>query len=207
MKYERTCLWCGTSIVGKNPRAKYCTQQHKRNGGKARLQGRPMRKDIQRICPICKTQVPAERASNAFFCSEKCADTSNKRGDPFGQKIFQPKTCIDCGGYFEHIQINAVRCSDCRHKEIRNRHTHSRRCKKYGVPFQSFSISAIFHQDNWTCWVCNLPAPKELRGAMDPLAPELDHVIPLHMGPGISPGHVPSNCRCAHRKCNQARNL
>ena len=207
MKYERTCLWCRASIIGRRPNVKYCTQQHKRNARKSRRRGTAEKKAARRPCPVCQSPIPVSRRVGTLFCSDKCGNTYSHRGDPFYYLVFQPRTCKDCGMGFETLFPTQERCGACQHTAVRNHHTHSRRCKKYGVPFQSFSILKIFHQDNWTCWICNLPAPKELRGSVDPSAPELDHVIPLHMGPGKSPGHVPSNCRCAHRKCNQERNL
>ena len=208
MKYERTCLWCGASIIGRRSNVKYCCRTHLQRAKNARTRGTVFLRDrLEKICPICKGVIPYGTRPNKSFCSKRCQKRADNRGDPFGQNIFQPKTCVDCGVYFEHLQVNAKRCPECRHREIRNHHTHSRRCRKYSVPFESFSLLGVFHRDNWLCGICGLPAPRELRGTTDPRAPELDHIIPLSMGPGIGPGHVPSNCRCAHRKCNYDRNL
>lgn len=61
----------------------------------------------------------------------------------------------------------------------------------------------VLIRDRWTCQLCGLLAPKSLKGTQHPLAPEVDHIVPLST-PG-SPGHVWSNVQCAHRKCNGAK--
>lgn len=128
----------------------------------------------------------------------------------FTYRIFQPFVCVDCGERFEAL-INPVwsdshrRCSECRQASKRGANLR-RRCKKFKVTYTSkLSAISILERDNWICQICGELAPKELRGTTDPLAPEVDHIVPLHWGPELSPGHVESNCRCTHRKCNSEK--
>ena len=212
MRTERTCLWCGQPIgkdSSRDSRKRYCKRLHSRFARTAKKSGTLHQRSEARDCVICFVALPIPHRANLRTCSDDCRQELQRRygrGDPFGQRIFQPKVCIDCRADFETLQPTAKRCDGCRQKEIRNRHTHSRRCRKYGVPFQPLSIRGIFIRDKWTCQICGSPTPEELRGTNDSFAPELDHVIPLAMGPGVSPGHVPLNCQCACRRCNRAKN-
>jgi 5-methylcytosine-specific restriction endonuclease McrA len=163
MKTERVCLWCGQPITGdksrNGKRKQYCNQQHKRNALKARLRGKPMRKDIQRLCLGCGCPVPASRNSGAMFCSSGCGQPDDNR----------------------------------------------ERCRKFRVPYKAFPPWRVFERDGWVCGICKVVAPKDLRGTCHPLAPELDHILPLSLGPKFSPGHIERNCQCAHRSCNQIK--
>jgi 5-methylcytosine-specific restriction endonuclease McrA len=58
----------------------------------------------------------------------------------------------------------------------------------------------IFEQDEWTCQLCGLPVDREAE-VPSPLAPTIDHIIPLAKG-GT---HEPSNAQCAHFICNSTK--
>jgi len=59
----------------------------------------------------------------------------------------------------------------------------------------------ILERDNWTCGLCGIATPKELRGTTHPHAPEVDHIIPKTQ----HGGEEPENLRCACRSCNQQK--
>ena len=52
-----------------------------------------------------------------------------------------------------------------------------------------------------TCWLCGQVVDKSLH-YLEPMAPEVDEVVPVSLGG--SPFDR-SNCRLAHRQCNQRR--
>ncbi|WP_432418374.1 HNH endonuclease [Aurantimicrobium minutum] len=60
----------------------------------------------------------------------------------------------------------------------------------------------IIHRDNYKCQLCytevntNLPSWNEL-------APEIDHIIPVHLGGD----NTRNNLRLTHRVCNRSRNV
>jgi len=138
---------------------------------------------------------------------------------PFHQKIFQPRICIDCNTSFETLFpdgiiagkqdakiIGSVRCKLCRYSHRLAIHGGgpSRRCRQYGVPYESISYRVIFLRDKWTCQICGISTPESKRGTFDDDAPEVDHIWPLSLvkNGAKSPGHILSNCRTACRKCN-----
>ena len=67
----------------------------------------------------------------------------------------------------------------------------------------------VFRRDGWLCWLCGYQTKKsdKIYGSglemvmSEPLAPTLDHVIPVEDN---GPDTV-DNLRCAHRYCNTAR--
>jgi len=60
---------------------------------------------------------------------------------------------------------------------------------------------AILERDNWTCKLCGVATPKELRGTVHPHAPEVDHIIPRSR----DGNDEPENLRCVCRSCNQKK--
>jgi hypothetical protein len=58
---------------------------------------------------------------------------------------------------------------------------------------------AIFERDNWICQLCHTPTVKELRGTLDPRAPEVDHKD------ADRKNNDPSNLQCTHRACNRRK--
>lgn len=62
----------------------------------------------------------------------------------------------------------------------------------------------ILNRDNWTCQLCGVATPIELRGTTHPNAPEVDHIIPKSRG-GLL--RDPDNLRCVCRACNTKKSL
>lgn len=65
---------------------------------------------------------------------------------------------------------------------------------------ESVSPLRVYEMDGWRCHLCGKKISKRFRGT-HPLAPSVDHVIPLSKG-GL---HVYENCRAAHFGCNSAK--
>ena len=76
------------------------------------------------------------------------------------------------------------------------------RAKQNGVTrVEPVDAYIVLERDGWICQCCGVEAPRHLRGTNHPLAPEIDHVLPLDMdGP-----HTEENCQCVHRKCNKEK--
>jgi 5-methylcytosine-specific restriction endonuclease McrA len=62
-----------------------------------------------------------------------------------------------------------------------------------GITWQEIAI-----RDQWTCQLCGLPTPKELRGQKAPSAPEIDHIVPVSKGGS----HTRDNLQLLCRRCN-----
>lgn len=128
--------------------------------------------------------------------------------------------CAICCGYFER-PTNLHRrliCSDlCRSEQIArqkakakanpairaNRALHKARRKmmESDARIEKVDPIAVFERDRWTCYLCGIHTPRELRGTREPNAPELEHVVSLFNGGD----HSMSNTACACRSCNAAK--
>lgn len=58
----------------------------------------------------------------------------------------------------------------------------------------------VFDRDDWTCRLCLKPLDREAK-VPHPLAPTLDHILPLALGGE----HVYSNIQAAHFLCNSRK--
>lgn len=73
-----------------------------------------------------------------------------------------------------------------------------RRARKRSTRVESIDPIAVFEAEGWLCYLCGVMTDKAKRGTWHPLAPELEHVVPLSKG-GT---HTRENVRCACRRCN-----
>lgn len=112
-----------------------------------------------------------------------------------------PKQCVNCGRIFYSQYSNQLYCSgNCKSKKKGN-HTFRKRCRKYGVYFDS-SIKKveILKRDKYTCKICGkICNPNDKRwGTSGPDYPTIDHIIPLARGGK----HIEQNLQCACGMCN-----
>jgi hypothetical protein len=75
-----------------------------------------------------------------------------------------------------------------------------RRARKVGAYVGDVSRPAIYLRDGWRCQLCGRPL-KRNASPPHPLAPTIDHVIPLSRG-GT---HEPANAQAAHFLCNSLK--
>jgi hypothetical protein len=133
----------------------------------------------------------------------KCRDEMKplrvrKDGMPYGSGP-QTFTCQRCA---RHWQREPVRgqvpkwCPDCKHMGPWER----RRAALLGAFVEDVDRTAVFLADGYRCHLCGKMTDKS-KGSKHPLAPTIDHVIPLSVGGK----HERSNCRTAHFSCNSAK--
>ena len=68
----------------------------------------------------------------------------------------------------------------------------------HGLRPIALNRTAIFERDDFRCYLCGQPTPKDLRGLRHvPNAPSVDHVVPRVLGTDD-----PDNLRCCCRRCN-----
>lgn len=77
-----------------------------------------------------------------------------------------------------------------------------RRAAGKGVRLEKFTPMEIFERDLYICYICGGATEPVVQGKRNtPLAPTLDHIIPLSKrGP-----HTRDNVTCAHKRCNTRR--
>jgi len=106
------------------------------------------------------------------------------------------------------IQLNSRFCSmKCRERvrlQMRRSYLNAwqrvRSAKVKTATVDKFSPLDVYQRDNWTCYICSNPVDRN-QTHPEPLAPTVDHVIPISKGGE----HSLNNCRCAHAICNMRK--
>ncbi|PWD41354.1 hypothetical protein ACN93_19585 [Gordonia paraffinivorans] len=119
--------------------------------------------------------------------------------------------CADCDLLFDPRPSgrgpSRERCDThvrLRKRELARARDMVNRAKEWGVETELVIAREVFERDAWICHLCGelipetLRSPRILGGTYEPLAPVVDHVIPLSKG---GP-HTLQNCRAAHWTCN-----
>jgi 5-methylcytosine-specific restriction endonuclease McrA len=170
-KVERECLVCGRTWRTQRKDAKYCSMTC-RNTARAGTHYAPSRRSLAR-----RRLARAARGTRGAAW----ADTS----------------CTWCGARY------VVRLRSGKAAEYCSRKCHSkakgarRRATIRGAEREPVSRAQVFARDGWNCHLCGDPIDREAV-APEPLAPTLDHVVPLARGGS----HTMRNLRPAHFICN-----
>lgn len=130
--------------------------------------------------------VPSER-----LCATCGTPTTCKKRD-FTKR---PATCLKC---FNETQQTTPE----QKRERAANNCAIRRARKLGTVVEKFDRKEIFERDNYVCHICDEPTDATVRHP-SPLAPTIDHVIPLAKG-GT---HTRDNIKTAHSRCNIAKGI
>lgn len=110
---------------------------------------------------------------------------------------------MQCGS--EHVTKTARNggvCEPCQKTNYRRRFGSSdrKRARFYGVAYEPIDRAKVYERDGWTCGICGDRVERDAK-APHPLAPSLDHVVPISRGGD----HVYGNVQCAHFMCNSRK--
>lgn len=153
-----------------------------------------------RTCARCGVSIE-HRDRRSRHCSSLC-----RNRDYEGSVIGTVRACLRCGTVFSPTKNPHVYCSKTcrdradldRNRAEYNRRNAERRARERGARTdESFTREEVFDRDGWICQLCIAPIDWQYTGR-HPLAPALDHRIPLNCG-GL---HEWSNVQAAHFSCN-----
>lgn len=137
------------------------------------------------------------------YCSVKCqralayCNSRERRGIQLNQK-----ECAVCGEVFQTYNSNRIVCSDMCQGQLRLDAKRRRRARLREVKIETFAAVEIFRRDNWRCKICGRKLSKN-RKVPHPLAPTLDHIVPLSIGGTHERKNVQLSCfRCNSKKSN-----
>lgn len=209
---ERTCEVCGKRFgvpihIARKGQGRYCS---------SKCYGVTLQTIKEVPCPTCGEPFrPQSRGLDRHgkqrrtkYCSRDCYHEAQKidnglewsRSDDHTLRI-----CEECGvGFVQSEGSNRVGyCSaECLRKRRDRIHSATRRSRMVSSPgYERFDPVEIFERDNWICQLCGRKTDHRLRGEKLPLAPELDHIIPLARG-GV---HARWNVQCACQECNKRK--
>lgn len=114
-------------------------------------------------------------------------------------RSFTAGECSHCGENFVAPAWQKARfCSgDCATKAHRQLRRDRKRAQRSS---EKVYRRKVFERDSWTCRICFEPVSRTAK-VPDPLAPTLDHAVPLSLGGE----HVYHNVQCAHFGCNSRK--
>lgn len=119
--------------------------------------------------------------------------------------------CVACGGCLPTRHRGRKQCNTCRRNKkkkcARERSrlfgNHRRRCRSYGVPFDStITAVAVFARDGWRCQCCGRVCLKAFRivdGVVARKSPTIGHIVALCRK---LKGHTWDNVQCECWSCN-----
>lgn len=202
-KGERACEWCGESFQWHpKMRVRFCSNKCSQLGRCWPGRSTPI---PWAQCPDCSTWYIARRRAT---CPRRCAARERARIKHRASYVSKAKTnpvvkhqCASCGVGFETRTHSSRRlfCSQvCADREAKRAGKARRRVR--GASVQRVYRRRIFERDRWRCKLCRKLVKRDAV-VPHPLAPVLDHILPLAAG-GT---HEPANVQCAHFMCNSVK--
>lgn len=195
------CQGCASELLPpKNPKSprKWCSDRCRyRAYRKAKADPAPY---AERLCVRCGVNID-HRDIRSRHCGPRCRDR-----DQEGSVIGSVRDCAHCGQEFTPSKNPHIYCSKaCRDRADleRNRAAYRsrgavRRARERGARVgETFTHEQVFDRDGWICQLCLTPINWTLSGR-DPLAPALDHIVPISKG-GT---HSLDNVWASHFGCN-----
>lgn len=161
------------------------------------------------ICAKPGCNVVFQGIVGRLYCSATCrVEEQNQRQYASLAEAKKATPCGWCGTPLPYGTHRKRFCGDVcltQHKRATRAadvgSNHRRRCRRYGVTYQTIDRLAIFERDKWTCWICQCHSPASLLRTNHPQRPTLDHVIPLSKGGS----HTEGNVRLACFACNMKK--
>jgi hypothetical protein len=112
--------------------------------------------------------------------------------------------CRNCGRAFVDRWLADRSSMCCSPRCARRRAKDQRRARQKAAYLADVSRVAIFERDGYRCQLCGRKT-KRNKEVPHPLAPVLDHIIPLALGVEAGGVHAPHNVQCAHFLCNSQK--
>lgn len=208
---DHTCVICGKTFRPKHAdRVKCCSREcgFVLSGGisAARKGVRPVVRVNKCRCKVCGVRFDGRTITSAV-CSDACqASYAKVSAYRSNAAAHQPKTrtCAECGAHFQTVYGIKLRiyCSHaCGARAARRAGKQARRAERMGAAARAVRAVAVFERDAWRCQICGRKTLQSKRGTTHPMAPELDHIVPLSRGGD----HSYANTQCACRACNAAK--
>lgn len=191
---------CAEQSCSRPPfRRGWCTMHYSR----IQRHGDPSDGWRHRTCLNCGAAFIAER-SRALYCTRGCGEQYRTFGGPPDPN----RPCSECGESIGERRREAKTCSTrCARRRTnrlaresgrkREQRTRRRAAEAYDG---AILAEAVFERDGWLCGLCGDPVDRAA-AVPDPVAPVLDHIIPLALGGR----HEWSNVQCAHWRCNLSK--
>jgi hypothetical protein len=191
-KFPGTCVICGEGFRASKP-SRYCSPTCVGTANWYRITGGEKPKGK----PPARWREAQRRVAKA---------AQGKRG----RRCWVAGQCADCGeNYVDPRRTGGKAPLYCSPRCARRVAERTRRAVKAAAFVAPVWRKRIFERDGWVCQLCGKPTQPDKQKTVGtkhphPLAPVLDHIIPLSRRGGGGT-HEPGNVQCAHFQCNSLK--
>lgn len=154
-----------------------------------------------RNCLNCSIEFAPTVRRKSLYCSRSCKDLHNKEKLKVARiESKQERVCLHCSTVItKERRADALFCSDsCNQKAHQLQRKLRNRANEEGK--RGYLRTEICERDGWICQICKKPVERNAHHP-NPLAPSLDHIIPVSKGGSSDP----SNLQLTHLVCNLKR--
>jgi hypothetical protein len=157
--------------------------------------------DDARRCDECASTYRPGQRRRSRYCSRTCKERAANRARQAAIDAAKPqRECLHCARVLpsemrSDARFCSKRCNEAAHALQRKLRARTGQDDKPGHLRASICV-----RDQWICGICAQPVARD-REYPDPLAPSLDHVVPVSQG-GTND---PANLRLVHLVCNLRR--
>lgn len=200
--YAKTCKECDAAYTTKHTEQMYCSRECGYQGREFVMGKRgkrtvsPEQHHLKGVIGIIRR---LSISTNHHARVRKYREAREKRLD----LITAPdRECLECGCSIDASSTRIKYCSGkCGKKKDKRVSRAKRRARVRSARVESVDPIKVLERDGWSCQLCGIDTPRELRGTYDNASPELDHVIPL----AANGEHSYANTQCLCRECNQRK--
>ena len=179
------CKWCGVEFTFsptkvRGSRGRYCCREHFFSAKRFRSQIRRAQHQfanrlrmLSRVCQHCGTPARGQ------FCSPECRHKATYQ--PVPVRSF---SCRDCGAEFSARHGMTTYCSACKRARLKQANRIGKRVRKGRIKLakrEAINPLLVYERDGWRCGICGRKVSRTV-DANHPLAPSLDHIVPLSKG-------------------------
>jgi endogenous inhibitor of DNA gyrase (YacG/DUF329 family) len=212
--FTGTCAECGHAFSrefrGGPYVPRYCSDRCKGTRARRECPSLIWRKDaickvVYSECRHCGKLMAAPRPRS--WCSGRCKRLGCLKPKPLFDCAECGKRCRPGRDGVNHLseKFCSTRCRDRFHfkRSVAQRMAakRRRRARKRGARVESYKDIEIWERDGYRCGICGEPTERQRPNQYRPLAPTIDHIVPLVAG-GTD---EPANVQCAHWLCNSLK--
>lgn len=188
-----TCDECGSEFRSWSQVARFCSVACDSARRSREMKGKAFGSGIVESCRACGRTRPLT-GWRCRLCNLAARKIPHRRGNA----VWYAGPCLRCGTPFTTNQPQQRCCSGvCGERLQSSIKASRRRARKRQLPNERIVPIDVFRDEGYRCGICGTQTD-HTKQTPHPLAPTLDHIVPLSRGGH----HVRANVRCACFACN-----